>query len=59
MCEDSKIFYIKVMGYKKGPRYYGPYSTKEFNPDKTLLEFCSGLENSYTAEIKWKLNKSL
>lgn len=59
MCEGPKIFYINVVGHKNGPRHYGPYSTDEFDPDETLLEFRSGLEKSYTAEIKWPKNKPL
>lgn len=54
MDQAFKIFYISIIGYKKGPRNYGPYSNSEFDPEKTLSEFRSKLEQSFRADLKWK-----
>lgn len=48
--KDAEVFYIKVTGYTI-PRYFGAYSSSEFNPQKTLRDFQEGLRLGYRAEL--------
>jgi hypothetical protein len=49
---ENKTFYIKVIGYKKGPIHYGPYDKEEWDPEKTLKEFRAGMERGFQAELR-------
>lgn len=51
LITPDDVFYIKMVGLKKGPVFFGPYKKTEWDPKETLKEFQSGLEKGFQVEL--------